>query len=116
MGIVFVAGGVGITPVLGLLRALVERAHKRNEGKQHITLIWSCRNPDLFHEMAEEMSVLQGSPEVNMGLELFHTGEDDVNVPLSDDPSHSSAFYAALQQSKPDFKQLFKSIAQEPHQ
>ena len=113
--LVFVAGGVGITPVLGLLRALVERAHKRSEGRQHITLIWSCRNPDLFHEMAEEMSTLQGTPDVSMALQLFHTGEQDVNVPLSDDPGHSNAFYSALQHVKPDFKQIFKSITSEAH-
>merc|ERR1712125_124650 len=92
--VVFVAGGICITPVIALVKDLQRRARARplGHGGQKVVLIWSSRSADLFHEFSEEMGAMTGKGESITSLQLFHTGHQ-VSLPPADDPVHSKAFF-----------------------
>ena len=110
---VFVAGGIGIAPVLSLMKYY---HHKGLKNNGRIKLIWTCRSTELFSEFADEMGSFINRDNSNISLQLFHTGDDPFEIPLEDVVSNSSAFYQCIINGKPNLPLIFTNIATEIEQ
>ena len=121
---IFVAGGIGITPIISLLKYL-RHSQKEKENNKKIMLIWSSRNTELFNEFADDLGSFHNS-NLNVSLKLFYTGKDKFNTPLQDfafkklnnssyqckeSYSNSSVCYQSIVHEKPNFKSIFRDIA-----
>jgi 3-phenylpropionate/trans-cinnamate dioxygenase ferredoxin reductase subunit len=68
-GFVFVAGGVGITPMLSMLRTLADRGNRR----RHLLVVSARREEDLV--LRQELAVLRRRiPAARIHTELFDVG------------------------------------------
>ena len=66
--LVFVAGGIGITPIASLLGDVLA-----SQGQSRVVVVWTCRHSDYFYSLFPELlSQLQRDSRVS--LHLFDTG------------------------------------------
>jgi predicted ferric reductase len=72
--VVLVAGGIGITPLHGVLRFLHQLAVAGVGPVRRVHLVWSVRNPALFWSIKETLrSVVENSMGGRFGFALFAT-------------------------------------------
>jgi len=57
--LVFIAGGIGITPIISILEALASGGQRSNQSVA-ITLLWICRGRALFEEFAPVVEEVRG--------------------------------------------------------
>jgi predicted ferric reductase len=108
--VVLVAGGVGITPIIGILQDLLTNA----VVNQKITLIWSFRNVELFHELEAELADFERQGAEKITLELFQTGQgEDLQILSQEmsDPGSSTTGSRTLHHGRAELGPIFRSIA-----
>jgi ferredoxin-NADP reductase len=71
-GLLLVAGGIGITPFLAMLRAIAS-ASEPGEGVWDVILLVSTREPRLMDELVREAVGSSPSPYLQLAAHLFHT-------------------------------------------
>jgi len=72
--VVLVAGGIGITPLHGVLRFLHQLAVAGVGPVRRVHLVWSVRNPALFRSIEETLrAVVENSMGGRFGFALFAT-------------------------------------------
>lgn len=99
-----IAGGIGITPFLSLLREL-----KRNPdrtGTMH--LVWTTRESQLLHWLRPLIERLCETARVNCHWHIYLTGENSDIPGISE--SFGSAVSLKVQQGRPDWPLLVKEI------
>mmetsp|Transcript_30543 Transcript_30543/g.65403 ORF Transcript_30543/g.65403 Transcript_30543/m.65403 type:complete len:141 (+) Transcript_30543:263-685(+) len=83
--------------------------YKHKTTRAH--LIWSCRAPDLLIELAEEIGQMMNRGEnLDLHLQLYHTGEGTLEIPLENATANTKAFFDCLTEGRPDFPQVLKDI------
>ncbi len=92
--LVFIAGGIGVTPFRSMIKYLVDRGEKRD-----ITLIY-CNNT--FDEIA--YADIWTEAESKIGLKLFCTLTDLVNIPTTWTGERGQVNAAMITTVVPDFK------------
>ena len=72
IGMLWVAGGIGLTPFLSMLSALVER---KTDARGHVVLALAAKDPDVFLGQLNKL-VQRMSPSVTLRIDLFTSQEN----------------------------------------
>jgi ferredoxin-NADP reductase len=75
VSMLWIAGGIGVTPFMAMLNALVERGCR---GQGDIVLALATREPDIFLKLLK-ISLPRTLPKVRLRIDLF-TNQDDVRT------------------------------------
>jgi predicted ferric reductase len=75
--IIFVAGGIGITPILGMLKDIYRVAkmepEERKTAVQNVHLVWSIQHAHMYRSFQQDMNQLQAESEkrVNTAISKY---------------------------------------------
>src|SRR3990167_1161147 len=74
--LMMVAGGVGITPFISMIKSIRERNLKNPDNITYVDLIWTSSTLDLFSHFYSDLLELMEDPAIR--IHLYYTGKDDV--------------------------------------
>jgi ferredoxin-NADP reductase len=81
--VLFVAGGIGITPIHSHLRDMWRAAQTRQEGiPDQVRLVWVTRDPSMFESFAATLDLLHQLPRDRFSVELYCSSKKPASGPL----------------------------------
>ena len=80
--LVMVAGGIGITPIISIIKSIKERNTKSPEKSAYVELVWSSRHLDLFSHFYSDL--VDVTEDKLIRVHLYYTGKEDVRATIGD--------------------------------
>ncbi|CAE8652510.1 unnamed protein product [Polarella glacialis] len=104
--VVLVAGGIGITPMVSVLRCAVQQGLRAKQSKlRRLRLVWVARSPGVFDMFAKELSIQAAGLPFPVEISLFCSA---CSCSSPEDGS-GAGILGPITAGRPNFQQLFEN-------